>query len=95
MRVKCIKKEKPDGWWVVYKVLGIPVKFGKGPRYNDELTVIDNYWRDGELYLQFKEWPGNFGFTAEGFVPIDEPKEQYEEVSFKKLKQNVPVGSKN
>jgi hypothetical protein len=67
-----------------------------GPKYKDEITVTNEFWADGILWYNIKEWPP-YGYHSKYFKPIEEQKEEskMKEVTYKEIKKQVPAISEN
>lgn len=88
MKAKCIN----DAGWVQKRYFKIlrwlcgEWEDGTGPKEGEIVTVVNEYWEEGELYYILKEWPlkHDEGFEASQFVPL---KEGYNTVKFEEIKE--------
>lgn len=67
----------------------------KGPKKGDIVTVVNEYWNDGEKWYRLMEWPvpNNGGYNSKHFTPIDEEQAKFEEVTYSEIKKEVPVSA--
>lgn len=93
MKVKCIKPD--DGLWNVvpeaYTTSGSlwwkkkKRATRKGPKKGDILTVVGEYWKEGEKFYELMEWPP-YGYSSTSFKPIDEV---YEKITTEQIKEKA------
>ena len=106
MKVKCIKKEN-SGMWdrmdAVKKFFFFTRKakriWHKGPKYDDVVTIANEYWKEGQKWYELLEWPNGCGYHSSYFLPVvtDEATEEnkMKEVTFTKIKERIPALSEN
>lgn len=62
-----------------------------GPKKDEVVNIVDQYTKDGILYLKLAEYPFDIygSYAARRFVPLDD----FQQVTYSKILTEVPVGA--